>query len=100
MHLLPPLIRQPPPPNPMSPELQIPILLTLRHIMVQRPGILRRRPMAPGGDFLPVLGDFDAGFFGFYPVDVFDRGEVFGPHEGFDVAVVADAADVGFGFFD
>ena len=67
---------------------------------MQRPLILRGRPVAPGTDFFPVLGDFDAGFLGFHPVDVFDGGEVFGLHEGFDVAVVADAADVGFGFFD
>ena len=98
MHLLPPLIRQPTPSDPMPSQLQIPILLTLRHIVVQRPHILRRRPVAPGGDFTAVLGDFDTRFFRLHPVDVFDGGEVLGLHEGFDVAVVADAAEVFFGF--
>ena len=99
MHLLPPLIRQPTPSNPMPSQLQIPILLTLRHIMVQRPHILRWRPVAPSADFTAVLGDFDTRFFRLHPVDVFDGGKVFGLHEGFDVAVVANAAEIFFGFF-
>ena len=62
--------------------------------------ILAWGPMAPGVDFLAVLRDFDPGGFGFYPVNVLDIVEVLRPHEGFDIAVVADAADVFFGFSD
>ena len=92
MHLLPPRIRQLRAPDPLPPQFQIPILPTLRHVMMQRPPILCRRPMTPCLDLVPVLCDFDGRLLGLYPVDVFDGVEVGGLHEGFDVAVVADAA--------
>ncbi len=46
-----------------------------------------------------MFGDFDPRFFSFDPVDVFDHFEEFRAHEGFDVAVVADAAFVSVGGF-
>ena len=78
-------------PLPMSTHFQFPILMTLGHIMMQRPHILRRRPMTPCVYSIAMLRHLHCAGLCPHPMNILNPLQPIRPHKRFDIAVVSNA---------